>query len=219
MGEARETGPAARLAGLWRLVVDAPFRSSLLFQMGVLCLYGYVAHGAFVLHYLPQRGASWDARHLVTAAEKHRDEHGVLPDSLAVLRTGSDTLPAHCLLDPWGRPYIYEQLDGRPVVRSFGSDGVAGGRLEARDVVVGRRVSMFQDWPTPWEFVISRMPLYFAILTVLPCSFFSLFVMGGLAIHRDGGSRLTAAAFVVLGLVGGLKSGAFLLFVGTLGWS
>ena len=40
------------------------------------------------------------------------------------------------ILDPWGRPYLYQPPtgDGAPVVMSFGADGKPGGTGEDQDV-------------------------------------------------------------------------------------
>ena len=39
-------------------------------------------------------------------------------------------------IDPWGNDYIFELLDGRPVVTCYGRDGVEGGDGEDADLVL-----------------------------------------------------------------------------------
>jgi general secretion pathway protein G len=90
-----------------------------------------------------QTRAQGDIAALVTAVVDYAVENmGVYPDSLAALVTPDEngltylnttTVP----LDPWGNPYGYELVDGRPRVFSLGADGAPGGEGEARDISRG----------------------------------------------------------------------------------
>ena len=88
-------------------------------------------------------GRTDDARHARAAAdlaamthalERHRLDAGAYPTTeqgLAALAAYLDGIPA----DPWGHPYVYFLgADGRAVVRSFGADGLEGGRGAGADV-------------------------------------------------------------------------------------
>jgi general secretion pathway protein G len=54
----------------------------------------------------------------------------VTPDELGRRYLNRETVP----LDPWGNPYLYALVDGRPRIVSYGADGVPGGEGDDADV-------------------------------------------------------------------------------------
>lgn len=92
-----------------------------------------------------QRGPSlraWDAvRRVGQAAENFRIDHRRYPDDDASLIP--DYLPDH-VLDPWGRPVVYERTREGYRVLCFGEDGLPGGSGLSTDIVVdsGERVQV-----------------------------------------------------------------------------
>jgi general secretion pathway protein G len=90
-----------------------------------------LAVGLVSLHFRRQEDPSWARIHaqlaVVNAAlEKYHADHGSWPegDSLEVLVP--QYLP-EVPVDPWGRPYIYENNGKRPLLVTFGQDGERGG--------------------------------------------------------------------------------------------
>lgn len=60
-----------------------------------------------------------------------REQTGSLPDEEAWKRS-VETVDSQ-LFDPWGRPYVYERVDGGFRIGSLGRDGAAGGEGENAD--------------------------------------------------------------------------------------
>jgi len=80
---------------------------------------------------------------IATSLDTYRLDVGSYPNSLSELRTSNTPnwdgpyLPKDVPMDPWGNPYIYlvPGEDGQPFsLKSYGKDGVAGGKDEDQDV-------------------------------------------------------------------------------------
>jgi general secretion pathway protein G len=81
---------------------------------------------------------------LTTSLDTYRLDVGTYPNSLAELRASSipnwdgPYLPKDVPMDPWGNPYIYfiPGEDSQPFsLKSYGKDGVIGGKDEDQDVI------------------------------------------------------------------------------------
>jgi general secretion pathway protein G len=84
----------------------------------------------------------------IAALELYKDDTGVYPnstDGLEALRTNLNQRPGwkgpyvrHVPIDPWGRPYIYRVVIGKPgeqvIIICYGRDGRPGGEDEDGDI-------------------------------------------------------------------------------------
>jgi general secretion pathway protein G len=87
--------------------------------------------------------AQFRLQYLGKALERYRADCGEYPDSgsgLKALRVDSGKegwsgpYTDQPLIDPWGRPYLYEISNGVPIIRSLGADGEPGGDLYDSDL-------------------------------------------------------------------------------------
>jgi general secretion pathway protein G len=81
---------------------------------------------------------------IATSLDTFRLDVGSYPNALRELRTSNTVnwdgpyLPKDVPMDPWGNPYIYliPGEDGQPFsLKSYGKDGVEGGKDEDQDVI------------------------------------------------------------------------------------
>jgi general secretion pathway protein G len=96
-----------------------------------------IAAGTAGLAFRQRADPSWKRIHddlatLNAALEKYHTDHGSWPegDTLDALVPGY--LPA-LPVDPWGRPYVYENNGRRPLILTFGKDGERGGYGDEQD--------------------------------------------------------------------------------------
>ena len=87
-----------------------------------------------------------DLRMIVAAAELFKAETGRYPATLeemapeAAAKAGrSRTIEIEDAVDPWGQPYIYRLVDGKPHALCLGRDDRPGGEGEDED----------REWPEP----------------------------------------------------------------------
>lgn len=75
-----------------------------------------------------------DMETILRAADIVRDNTGSYPASVREMVDPDGPLEVFPL-DPWGREYRYEIIDGTPRVSCLGKDGVEGGEGESADLV------------------------------------------------------------------------------------
>jgi type II secretion system (T2SS) protein G len=84
--------------------------------------------------YTPQLRVQSDLRIIVNAAELFKAEKGRYPGTIDEL--SADSLQNWSLnesIDPWGNPYIYKTINGRPHAFCYGKDGIPGGNGDNLD--------------------------------------------------------------------------------------
>lgn len=85
-----------------------------------------------------RQGASWERIHadvgmIDAALEKYHADHGAYPEENETLEVLVPKYLPSLPVDPWGRPYIYENNGKKPLVITFGSDGERGGDGDEQD--------------------------------------------------------------------------------------
>jgi general secretion pathway protein G len=91
---------------------------------------------AVSFHHPP--GSSWQRVHadvamIDAALQKYHADHGAYPEENATLEVLVPEYLPSLPVDPWGRPYIYENNGKKPLVITFGSDGERGGSGDEQD--------------------------------------------------------------------------------------
>lgn len=112
-----------------------PRLAKLLLGIGVgVCL----AVSLAVVQFGRKPGASWarihdDVGRIDAALQKYKADHGAYPEENETLEVLVPKYLPSLPVDPWGRPYIYENNGKKPLVITFGSDGERGGDGDEQD--------------------------------------------------------------------------------------
>ncbi|MFL5347468.1 MAG: type II secretion system protein GspG [Hyalangium sp.] len=111
----------------------SPARLLLGIAMGV-CL----AVALAVVQFSRKPGASWarihaDVAMIDAALQKYKADHGAYPEENDTLEVLVPKYLPSLPMDPWGRPYIYENNGKKPLVITLGSDGERGGDGDEQD--------------------------------------------------------------------------------------
>jgi general secretion pathway protein G len=117
-------------------VTSSPRRAPVRFFLGLavaLCLVVTVVTFSF----RGRTDPSWKRVHadlavIDAALDRYRADHGSLPETDSLDFLVPEYLPAEPV-DPWGRPYLFENNGKKPLVVTFGHDGERGGDGEEQD--------------------------------------------------------------------------------------
>lgn len=75
---------------------------------------------------------------LAIKIETYRKDHGAFPETLTALLSNESSMAyakKHDFNDPWGKPFIFRQLDANSfVLLSLGADQMLGGRDTNQDI-------------------------------------------------------------------------------------
>ena len=106
------------------------------YRVGLIEAYVWFQMNGGGIIYEEQWKVDRDLRSLMLELEEHQKKHGTFPDRLdatALSRRDNKNIALQFdaqgrPLDPWGRPYHYEVVNGQTEISTLGRDGVAGGR-------------------------------------------------------------------------------------------
>lgn len=104
--------------------------------IGILAVMGAAVAVAVIPQFeeAKRKTARSDIRAIENGLKLYYVRNGKYPDTGTGLQVLVDQQILETVKDPWGNPYVYKVEGGKPVIISYGKDGVPGGEGTDADI-------------------------------------------------------------------------------------